>query len=72
MELKIKVKCSDTKSYYANPVYTFIEAGEKKSFDIIRLNNKTRDIDKIIFVTAFVSFSFLKLSFYCESNQQSC
>ncbi|VDN19696.1 unnamed protein product [Gongylonema pulchrum] len=48
--LAIKAKCSDTKLYYVNPVFGFIEPGETMKVDVVRQKAAPK-IDKIIFVT---------------------
>jgi len=51
----IKVKCSDNTLYRVNPVYGFVEPGQKLDVMIIRQNGSSSKIDKLVFVTAEAS-----------------
>lgn len=54
----IKVKCSDNAVYRVNPVYAFVEPGQTLNVDVLRQNGSNK-VDKIVFVTAKVSFIFI-------------
>uniref|UniRef100_A0AAF5PSW4 Major sperm protein n=1 Tax=Wuchereria bancrofti TaxID=6293 RepID=A0AAF5PSW4_WUCBA len=47
----IKVKCSDSKLYRVNPVYSFIEPGQVLAIDILRQNGGAK-VDKMVFLAA--------------------
>ncbi|KAH7698954.1 MSP-domain protein 4 [Aphelenchoides avenae] len=47
----IKVKCSDNLLYRVNPVYAFVDEGQKLKVDVLRQNGSAK-IDKLVLLTA--------------------